>query len=53
MSKKAGMKKWGETAKEAMREELHMLLDEEVFEAIPHPTPSQKANALRIHGFVG
>jgi len=48
----AGVRKWGEKAKEAVREELRTLKKEEVFKEIRNPTSEQVKKALMIHCFV-
>jgi hypothetical protein len=52
LSVHAGVRKWGEKAKEAIQEELRTLKKEEVFEEIRNPTSEQVKKALMIHCFV-
>ncbi len=52
LSLKAGIKRWGKKAKEAMMDELRLFLNEEVFEGLKNPTRKQMEMALRIHCFV-
>jgi hypothetical protein len=52
LSVHAGVRKWGEKAREAIREELRMLEKEEVFEEVRNPTCEQVKKALMIHCFV-
>jgi hypothetical protein len=52
LSLKTGVKMWGEKGMIARRDELQMLLDEEVFEQIVDPTEEQKRKAFRMHCFV-
>jgi hypothetical protein len=52
LSVKSAVKKWGSKAIQAMREEMQMLLNENVFKMISKPTNEQKLKALRIHGFI-
>jgi hypothetical protein len=52
LSLKAGLKRWGNKAKEAMLDELRLFLSEEVFEQLKNPTRKQMEVALRIHCFV-
>jgi hypothetical protein len=49
---KSGIQMWGEKAIIVMRDELQLLLDEEVFEQIVCPTEEQKKKSLRMHCFV-
>ncbi len=48
----ASINKWGETTKEAVREELRMFKKEGVFEKVEIPTKQQKRKALMIPCFV-
>jgi hypothetical protein len=48
----AGVRKWGEKAREAMKDELRMLHKERVFKGVPNPTREQEQKALMIHCFV-
>jgi hypothetical protein len=52
LSLKAGLKRWGKKAKEAMLDELKLFLSEEVFQQLHNPTRKQMETALRIHCFV-
>ena len=52
MIQKKLKRKWGEKAKEAIREDLRTLKKEEVFEEIRNPTSEQVKKALMIHCFV-
>jgi hypothetical protein len=52
LSLKAGIKRWGEKAKDAMLDELKLFLSEEVFASLQNPTKKHMENALRIHCFV-
>jgi hypothetical protein len=52
LSVHASIHKWGEKAKEAVREELRMFKREGVFEKVEIPTEQQKKKALMIHCFV-
>lgn len=52
LSVHARARKWGERAKEAVKDELKMLNKEEVFVEIKQPTKMQKDKALMIQCFV-
>jgi hypothetical protein len=52
LSVKAGIKKWGDRAREAVREELKMFIKEKVFKGLRKPTRAQMERALMIHCFV-
>ncbi len=52
LSLKAGLKRWGKKAKDAMLDGLKLFLSEEVFEGLNNPTRKQMEMALRIHCFV-
>ena len=52
LSVHAGVRKWGDKVQEAIRDELKMLIKEEVFMEIKQPTTAQKDKALMIHCFV-
>lgn len=52
LSLKAGIKRWGKKAKDAMLDELKLFLSEEVSASLQNPTRKQMENALRIHCFV-
>lgn len=52
LSLKAGNKRRGKKAKEAMMDELKLLLSKEVFAQLKNPTREQMETALRIHCFV-
>jgi hypothetical protein len=45
---KAGLKKWGERAKDAIKDELMLFIKEEVFEAVSEPNQQQITSALRM-----
>jgi hypothetical protein len=48
----AGVRKWGEKAREAIRDELKMLKKENVFKEVSNQTTEQIKKALMIHCFV-
>jgi hypothetical protein len=52
LSVHAGVRKWGEKAREAIKDELGMLHKERVFKGVPNPTQEQEQKALVIHCFV-
>jgi hypothetical protein len=52
LSVHAGVRKWGEKAREAIRDELKMLKKENVFEEISNPSTEQMKKALMIHCFM-
>ncbi len=52
LSVASSIKKWGDKAIQAVREELQMLLDEKVFRWVKKPSREQVDKALRIHRFV-
>ncbi len=52
LSLKAGIKRWGNKAKEVMLDELRLFLSEEVFKQLHNPTRKQMEIALCIHCFV-
>jgi histone H3/H4 len=52
LSVHASVKKWGDTAKNAIREALKGLIKEMVFEEVPEITIDQKRKTLMIHCFV-
>ncbi len=49
---KAGLQRWGERAREALKNELNLFIQEEVFENIENINEEQKRNALRMHCFI-
>jgi len=51
LSVHARVKKWGEKAKGAIKEELNMLKKENVFEEVKNPSEDQKKKALMIYCF--
>jgi hypothetical protein len=48
----ASVKRWGNRAKEAIKDELKMLIKEMVFEEVQKPTEGQIKKALMIHCFL-
>jgi hypothetical protein len=52
LSVKAGLRKWGDKARAAVREELMGFIKEQEFENIKKPTLEQIRKALHIHCFV-
>jgi hypothetical protein len=52
LSVHASVRKWGDRAKEAIKDELKMLVKEKVFEKVQEPTMEQMRDALMIHCFV-
>jgi hypothetical protein len=52
LSVHASVKQWGDRAKEAIEDELKMLIKEKVFEEVQKPTEAQIKKALMIHCFV-
>lgn len=52
LSVASSIKKWGDKAIQAVREELQMLLDEKVFIWVKKPSREQVDKALRIYCFV-
>ena len=52
LSVKAGIKKWGDRAKDAILDELRTFIKEKVFQRLKGPTVQQIARALWIHAFI-
>jgi hypothetical protein len=52
LSVHASVRKWGDKAKEAIKDELKMLVKEKVFERVTDPTVEQMRNTFMIHYFV-
>jgi hypothetical protein len=52
LSVHAGVRKWGDKAKETIRDYLKMLNKKEAFVEIKQPSIMQKETALMIHCFV-
>jgi hypothetical protein len=52
LSVNAGLKRWGDRAKEALMDELKLFLKENVFEKLNEPSDDQKKLALCMHCFV-
>jgi len=52
LSVHASVKRWGDRAKEAIKDELKTLIKEKVFEEVQKPTDAQIKKALMIHCFV-
>jgi hypothetical protein len=52
LSVNAGLKRWGDRAKEALMDELKLFLKENVFEKLNEPNNDQKKSALRMHCFI-
>ena len=52
LSVHAGVRKWGEKAREAICDELKMLKKENVFKEVSNPTAEQVKKALMTHCFV-
>jgi hypothetical protein len=52
LSVKAGIKRWGEKAREAVKDELRMFIKEKVFKGLRKPTAAQMRKALMIHCFL-
>ncbi len=52
LSVQAGIKKWGDKAREAVQDELRMFTKERVFKGLRKPTAAQMRKALMIHCFV-
>jgi hypothetical protein len=48
----AGVKKWGDKARKAIKDELRILIKDKVFLDVRQPTMIQTRNALMIHCFV-
>jgi hypothetical protein len=48
----ASVRKWGDKAKEAIKDELKMLVKEKVFEKVQEPKMEQMRDTLMIHCFV-
>ncbi len=53
LSVNAGLKRWGDRAKEALMDELKLFLKENVFEKLNEPSDNQNKLALRMHCFIG
>jgi hypothetical protein len=49
LSVNAGLKRWGDRAKEALMDDLKLFLKENVFETLNEPSDDQKKMALRMH----
>jgi hypothetical protein len=52
LSLHTGVKRWGDRAKDAIKDELNMLIKEKVFVEVMNPTENQVKKALMIHCFV-
>ncbi len=52
LSVQAGIKRWGDKAREAVREELRTFVKEKVFKGLRKPTKEQLRRALMIHCFI-
>jgi hypothetical protein len=52
LSVNAGLKRWGDRAREALMDELKLFLKENVFETLNEPNSIQKKSALRLHCFI-
>ncbi len=52
LSVKSGIKKWGEKAREAVRDKLRMFIKERVFKGLRKPMKAQMERALMIHCFI-
>ncbi len=52
LSVHAGVRKWGEKAREVIKDELRMLHKERVFQGVPNPTQEQEQKAFIIYCFV-
>jgi len=52
LSVNAGLKRWGDRAREALMDELKLFLKENVFEKLNEPNSTQKKSALRLHCFI-
>jgi hypothetical protein len=52
LSMQAGIKKWGDKAREAVRDELRMLIKEKMFKSLQKKTAAQMRKALMVHCFV-
>jgi hypothetical protein len=52
LSVKAGIKKWGSRARDAVLDELRTFIKEKVFQQLKGPTIQQIAQALWIHAFI-
>jgi hypothetical protein len=52
LSVQAGIKRWGDRAREAVREELRTFVKEKVFKGLRKPTKEQLRRALMAHCFI-
>jgi hypothetical protein len=52
LSVQAGIKKWGDKAREAVKDELRLFIKEKVFKGLQKPTQAQMRKALMIHCFI-